>query len=203
VPLTVGWARDERDSALAPTRGSLKRLNGEVGIAGDTRYVKASGQYQQYLPLNKKFTLAFNAEAGWSKGLSGKPVPLFKHFYGGGLGSVRGFEQGTLGQRSALTNSTDTAYLGGTKMVLLNTELITPFPGAGNDRTLRMFGFFDLGNVYAPGAEFRLADLRASAGVGISWISPVGPLRIAFAKPVRKQAGDKTQSIQFQIGTAF
>jgi len=203
VPVTVGWARDERDSALVPTRGTLKRLNGELGIAGDTRYVKGSAQYQQYLPLNQKFTLAFNAEAGWAKGLGGKPVPLFKHFYGGGLGSVRGFESGTLGGTSAIVGSADRAYLGGTKMVLLNTELIAPFPGAGNDRTLRLFGFFDIGNVYAPEQKFRAADLRASAGIGVSWISPVGPLRIAFAKPVRKQTGDKTQSIQFSIGTAF
>lgn len=203
VPLTVGWVRDERDSALVPNQGTLRRLNGELGIAGDTRYVKASTQYQQYIPLNKKFTLAFNAEAGWGKGLGGKPFPLFKHFYGGGLGSVRGFEQGTLGAQSALTNSTDKAYLGGTKTVLLNTELIAPFPGAGNDRTLRLFGFFDVGNVYAPDQKFTLTDLRASAGIGISWISPVGPIRIAFAKPVRKQTGDKTQTVQFQIGTAF
>jgi len=203
VPVTVGWARDERDSALVPSRGTLKRLNGVLGIAGDTRYVKGSAQYQQYLPLNKKFTLAFNAEAGWAKGLGGKPVPLFKHFYGGGLGSVRGFESGTLGGTSAIVGSADRAYLGGTKMVLLNTELIAPFPGAGNDRTLRLFGFFDIGNVYAPEQKFRAADLRASAGIGVSWISPVGPLRIAFAKPVRKQTGDKTQSIQFSIGTAF
>jgi len=203
VPVTVGWARDERDSALVPSSGTLKRLNGELGIAGDTRYVKSSAQYQQYLPLNKKFTLAFNAEAGWAKGLGGKPVPLFKHFYGGGLGSVRGFETGTLGGTSAIVGSADRAYLGGTKLVLLNTELIAPFPGAGNDRTLRLFGFFDIGNVYAPEQKFRAADLRASAGIGVSWISPVGPLRIAFAKPVHKQTGDKTQSIQFSIGTAF
>ncbi len=203
VPLTVGWARDERDSALVPTQGVLRRVNGELGVAGDTRYIKGSVQYQQYVPLNKKFTLAFNAEAGWAKGLGGKPVPLFKHFYGGGLGSVRGFEQGTLGATSAIVGSGDLAYLGGTKMALLNAELITPFPGAGNDRTLRMFGFVDVGNVYGPDQKFTLSDVRASAGIGISWISPVGPLRIAFAKPVRKQAGDKTQTVQFQIGTAF
>jgi outer membrane protein insertion porin family len=87
--------------------------------------------------------------------------------------------------------------------VVLNTELLMPFPGAGNDRTLRLFGFVDVGNVYGEGQQFSLADLRASAGVGLSWISPVGPLRIAFAKPLRKKAGDKMQSIQFQIGTSF
>ncbi len=206
IPLTVGWARDSRDSALVPTQGRLQRVNGELGVAGDTRYAKANYQFQQYIPLNKKFTLAFNAELGWGKGLGGKPFPLFKNFYGGGLGSVRGFESGTLGGRSTLVgDSTGTlSYIGGSKKILLNTEVIAPFPGAGNDRTLRMFGFFDVGNVsddYSKSSK--LSDLRASVGIGISWISPVGPLRIAYARPVRKFDNDKTQSIQFQIGTSF
>ncbi|TDQ43678.1 outer membrane protein assembly factor BamA [Tepidicella xavieri] len=205
IPLTVGWARDTRDSALVPTQGRLMRFNGELGVAGDTRYTKFSGQFQQYIPLSKQYTLAFNAEAGWGKGLGGKPFPLFKNFYGGGLGSVRGFEQGTLGGRSGLVNDPNTiSYIGGSRMVLLNTEIITPFPGAGNDRTLRMFGFFDIGNVSDDFQNSsKLSDLRASAGIGISWISPVGPLRIAYARPVRKFANDKPQSIQFQIGTSF
>ncbi len=204
VPLTVGWSRDTRDSALAPTQGRLTRLNGELGIAGDTRYTKFSGQFQQYIPLSKQYALAFNAEAGWGKGLGGKPFPLFKNFYGGGLGSVRGFEQGTLGGISPVAGGGADAYIGGSRMVLLNTEIITPFPGAGNDRTLRMFGFFDIGNVSDDFQNTsKLSDLRASVGFGISWISPVGPLRIAYARPVRKFANDKPQSVQFQIGTSF
>lgn len=204
VPLTVGWSRDTRDSALVPTRGRLTRLNGELGIAGDTRYTKFSGQFQQYIPLSKQYALALNAEAGWGKGLGGKPFPLFKNFYGGGLGSVRGFEQGTLGGISPVAGGGADAYIGGSRMVLLNTEIITPFPGAGNDRTLRMFGFFDIGNVSDDFLNTsKLSDLRASVGFGISWISPVGPLRIAYARPVRKFANDKPQSVQFQIGTSF
>jgi outer membrane protein insertion porin family len=191
-----------------PSSGRLQKVNGEMGIAGDTRYVKGSYQVQQYIPLNKKFTLAFNGELGWGKGLGGRPFPLFKNFYGGGLGSVRGFEQGTLGASTVLLDANGAAtssvsYIGGTKKVVLNAEIITPFPGAGNDRTLRMFGFFDVGNVYTENQRLSLSDLRASTGVGISWISPVGPLRIAYARPIRKQAADKTQSIQFQIGTSF
>ena len=208
VPLTLGWSRDTRDSSLVPSNGRLQKVNGEMGIAGDTRYVKASYQLQQYIPLNKKFTLAFNGEVGWGKGMGGRPFPLFKNFYGGGLGSVRGFEQGTLGASTVLLDAngvptTNVSYIGGTKKVVLNAEIITPFPGAGNDRTLRMFGFFDVGNVYTENQRMSLSDLRASAGLGISWISPVGPLRIAYARPLRKQATDKTQSIQFQIGTSF
>jgi len=198
LPLTIGWARDDRDSALAPNTGRYQRLNSEWSVAGDARYLRANYQYQQYVPLNKKFTLAFNTELGWGKGMSNRPFPVFKNFYSGGLGSVRGFDQGTLGPRDVTG-----ASLGGPKKVTLNMEMITPFPGAGNDRTLRLFTFVDVGNVFGDNEKVAWGDMRASAGVGLSWISPLGPLRLAFAQPVRKFAGDKIQKLQFQIGTSF
>ena len=198
VPLTIGWSRDGRDSALAPNNGVYQRLNTDWSVAGDARYLRANYQYQQYIPLNKKFTLAFNGELGWGKGFNGRPFPVFKNFYSGGLGSVRGFDQGTLGPRDVTG-----ASLGGPKKVTFNTELIAPFPGAGNDRTLRIFTFLDVGNVYGEEEKMRLSEMRASVGVGLSWISPLGPLRLAYAQPVRKFAGDRIQKLQFQIGTSF
>lgn len=199
VPLTIGWARDDRDSSLVPTRGRYQRANAEWGVGGDTRYLKASYQFQQYIPINKQYTFALNSEVGWGKGLGGKPYPLFKNFYSGGLGSVRGFEQGSIGRKDAVT----TAALGGTRKATLNAEVIAPFPGAGNDRTMRLFGFFDVGSVWAEDEQIKAGDLRASVGLGFSWISPLGPLRIAVANPVRKVAGDRIQRLQFQIGTSF
>ncbi len=203
-PLTLGWQRDKRDSALVPTRGMYQRVNGDWGVGGDVRYLRSVYQIQNYIPLNKQFTIGLNAEIGWGQGLNGKEFPVIKNFYSGGLGSVRGFEQGSLGPRyrdssGALT----TAATGGAKKLTLNAELIAPFPGAGNDRTLRMFGFFDAGNVFAENDPYRLQDLKASVGLGITWISPVGPLRLAFGVPVRKDASDRMQRMQFQIGTAF
>lgn len=198
VPLTLGWSRDDRDSALVPNNGRYQRLNSEWGIAADSRYLRANYQYQQYIPLSKQYTLAFNGEFGWGKGLSGRPFPVFKNFYSGGLGSVRGFEQGTLGPRDVTGN-----LVGGPKKITLNAEIITPFPGAGNDRTLRMFGFVDAGNVFGQNERMRVTDLRASIGIGLSWISPMGPLRFAYANPVKKFAGDRIQKLQFQIGTSF
>lgn len=198
VPLTIGWSRDSRDSALVPNAGMYQRLNTEWSVAGDARYLRANYQIQHYIPLNKQFTLAFNGEAGWGKGLNGNPFPVFKNFYSGGLGSVRGFDQGTLGPRDVTG-----ASIGGSKKVTLNAELMAPFPGAGNDRTLRIFLFTDIGNVFGDNDKISAAELRASVGLGLSWISPIGPLRIAYANPVRKQAGDRIQKLQFQIGTSF
>ena len=197
-PFTLGWSRDTRDSALAPNEGRYQRLFGELGLMGDARYVKTNYQYQQYVPLSKQYTLAFNGELGWGKGLSGQPFPVFKNFYSGGLGSVRGFEQATLGPRD-VTGS----FIGGARKITLNTEFITPFPGAGNDRTLRLFGFVDVGALLGEHEKIERDAFRASAGVGVSWISPMGPLRFAFAVPVRKKAGDRIEKFQFQIGTSF
>lgn len=198
IPLTVGWARDGRDSLIAPTQGRYQRLNLELGIAGDTRYLRSDYQAQQFFPLSKKFTLGLNAEVGYGRGLAGRPYPVFKNFYGGGLGTVRGFEQSSLGPADI-----EGAYIGGAKRFNANAELYVPFPGAGNDRTLRMFAYMDAGNVWGEQQRVDFNDLRASVGAGISWISPVGPLKLSYGTPLRYKDQDKIQKLQFQIGTAF
>jgi outer membrane protein insertion porin family len=199
TPLTLGWARDNRDSAMVPTTGNFQRASAEWSVGGEVRYVRGTYQYQHYIPLTKQHTFAFNGDLGLGEGLNGNPYPLFKNFYGGGLGSVRGFQPGSLGPRDAVTGL---AY-GGSKKTNVNFELQAPFPGAGNDRTLRLYGFVDAGNVFGPDQPIDFSQFRASAGVGLSWISPVGPLRLAFATPIRTFDGDRIQFIQFQIGTAF
>jgi outer membrane protein insertion porin family len=138
-----------------------------------------------------------NAELGWGKGLGGKPYPVFKNFYGGGLGTVRAFEQGSLG----VVDPTG-AYIGGNRRFNLNAELYFPVPGTGNDKHLRIFAFADAGNVWREGEKIT-ASLRASAGLGLSWISPVGPLKLSWGVPLRVQPNDRIQRFQFQIGTAF
>ncbi len=197
-PLTLGWQRDGRDSALVPNEGRYQRVNIEWAAFGDTRYLRNNYQIQQYFPLSKKLTLGLNAELGYAKGLGGRDYPVFKSFYGGGLGTVRAFDQNSLGPVDVTG-----AYLGGTQRVNLNGELYFPFPGVGNDRTLRIFGYLDAGNVWGEDETPTLASFRASAGLGLSWISPVGPLKLSWGQPVRKFPQDRIQRFQFQIGTAF
>ncbi len=198
VPLTIGWTRDRRDSALVPNDGTYQRVNFDWGIAGDTRYLRTNLQYQYYWPITRQFTFAVNTELGWGKGLSGRPYPVFKNFYGGGLGTVRAFDQGSLGPVDVTG-----AYIGGNRRFNVNSELYLPVPGAGNDRTLRVFGYVDLGNVWGEGEKITAGSLRASAGLGLSWVSPVGPLKLSYGTPIRKQPDDRIQRLQFQIGTAF
>jgi outer membrane protein insertion porin family len=199
LPFTIGWSRDGRDSALVPTRGILQRFNSDLSASGDARYVRTNYQIQQYTPLTKKYTLALNADLGWGQGLSNRPYPLFKNYFVGGLGSVRGFQQSTLGP----SDSTNSLFLGGPKKIVMNAELMAPFPGAGNDRTLRLFAFTDVGRAFGENEKINLSELRSSIGVGLSWISPMGPLRFSYALPMKRQVTDKIQRLQFQIGTSF
>ena len=197
-PLTLGWGRDGRDSALVPTRGRFQRLNLEASLFGDVRYLRTNYQIQQYFPITNKISLGLNAELGVGKGLGTRPYPLFKNFYGGGLGSVRVFEQSSLG----VIDPTG-AFIGGSRRLNVNAELYLPVPGTGSDKTLRIFAFADAGNVWREGESIEARSLRASMGVGLSWLSPVGPLKLSYGAPVQYQPNDRIQRFQFQIGTAF
>ena len=197
-PLNLGWIRDSRDSIMAPTRGVFARAYSDMSVSGATRYVRAGSQYQYYIPLSKQYSIALNGEVGLGRGLQGQPFPIFKDYYVGGLGSVRGFDQGSLGPRD-ITG----LVVGGAKKVVGNAEFYLPFPGAGNDKSLRLYSFFDMGNVFGEFEPIKLSSLRSSYGFGISWVSPMGPLRFAIANPVHTLAGDRIQKLQFQIGTSF
>ena len=198
VPLTLGWTRDRRDSALVPNEGRYQRVNVDWGVGGDTRYVRTNLQFQQYIPITKKYTFAFNSEFGWGKGLNGRPYPVFKNFYGGGLGTVRAFDQNSLGPVDW-----SGAYIGGARRFNMNAELYLPVPGTGNDRTLRIFSYVDVGNVWGEQEKVTADSLRASAGLGLSWVSPIGPLKLSYGTPIRSQPNDRINRFQFQIGTAF
>jgi outer membrane protein insertion porin family len=197
-PLTVAWQRDSRDSALSPQSGRYQRANLELALIGDLRYYRAIYQHQYFRPLFRTITLATNAEFDYGRGLGGKAFPVFKNFYAGGIGSVRGYDSSSLGPKA-----TNGDPLGGSSRLILNGELQFPFPGAGTDRSLRWYVFADAGNVYADKAALELSQLRYSAGIGISWVSPVGPLRLSFGKPLNAKPEDRIQRFQFQLGQGF
>jgi len=200
IPLTVAWQRDGRDSALVPTIGRYQRANFEVSYVGTLKYYRASYQQQYFQPFfSKAVTLALNGEVDYGRGLGSKPYPVFKNYYAGGIGTVRGYEANSLGSLKDQYGDS----MGGASRLYGSAELQFPFPGSGQDRTLRWFTFFDGGNVFADGENIKFNDLRYSAGVGISWVSPIGPLKLSFGKPLNLKAGDKSQTFQFQLGTGF
>jgi outer membrane protein insertion porin family len=199
IPLTVAWGRDSRDSSVTPTRGRYQRANLEVDLVGDAKYYRAIYEHQWYRPLTRWMTLALKGELDYGAGIGGHAYPVFKNFYGGGIGSVRGYESSSLGIVDPFTRDA----LGGAKRIIGNAELQFPFPGSGTDRSLRWFTFADTGQVYQEGQKIRTSELRYSAGIGLSWISPVGPLKLSYAKPLNAQPGDRLERFQFQMGTGF
>lgn len=198
VPLTIGWQRDSRNSALVPTDGRYQRLSVEVSPFDTLRYDRVTYQYQQFLPLTRTTNLAFNGQVGYAHGLNGRPLPIFKNLYAGGIGTVRGFQQSSLGPQDAQGNA-----LGGAKLLVADFEYQFPFPGTGADRSLRMSVFNDNGYVWGENQKISLSDVRSSVGLAVSWISPIGPLKFSLAKAIRSQPTDKLQGFQFTVGTAF
>ncbi len=144
-------------------------------------------------------TLALNGEFGVAKTYGNKELPFFKNFYAGGIGSVRGYESNTLGPRDPVTND----VLGGDKRLVGNAELLLPLPGSGLDKSMRLGAFVDAGNIWGDNNKFSLGDMRYSAGLSLSWNSPVGPLKFSFAQPINKKPEDKLQRLQFQFGSVF
>lgn len=195
-PLTAAWQRDSRDSALVPTTGRYQRANLEVSTIGSLRYYRGTYQHQYFHPLFTNATLALNGEFDYGGGIGGRPYPIFKNFYAGGIGSVRGYESSSLGSNKDPASGDS---LGGSKRLIANVELQLPFPGA--DRSLRWFTFFDAGNVFND--KIQLSDLRYSTGIGISWVSPIGPLKLSYGRPLKVENGDRKQQFQFQLGTGF
>jgi outer membrane protein insertion porin family len=199
IVLTAGWRRDDRDSLIYPTQGTYQRVIAEVGLPGASlQYYKLNYQYQRYFPLTRHYTLMLNGEAGYGDGTNDLPLPFFKNFYAGGVNSVRGFRNATIGPKDSNGDPR-----GGNQRLVGNAEFLFPFPGLQNDKSVRLGAFFDAGMIddkYYPFAE---GEFRYSTGLSLFWSSPFGPLKISVAAPFNAQTLDKTQAFQFTFGGAF
>jgi outer membrane protein insertion porin family len=192
----VGWVRDTRDSAIYPTRGAISRAVLEAGLPGGTlRFYKVNVQHQRYFPLTRDFTLYLNADIGYGNGFGGKPLPFFRNYYVGGVSSLRGYYTATVGPKDANGDPT-----GGSKKVVGSAELLFPFPGLENDKSVRLGTFVDAGMV---GESYVFSQMRAAAGLSVLWVSPFGPIKVSAAQPFRSQFGDKKQVFQFTFGSQF
>jgi outer membrane protein insertion porin family len=201
VPVTVGWSRDGRDSALIPSTGSLQQLSAEVGTpVGNMTFYRLFGQYQKYHSFSKGNILSYNGELGYGEAYGNNPFPITKNYYVGGIGSVRGYSPGSLGPTYYNQYIGRYQPTGGQSKIVNNIEYTVPVPGSGVDKTLRVFGFVDGGNVFNENINL---VLRYSYGLGLSWISPLGPLKFSYGIPIKSLPTDNIQRLQFQVGTAF
>ena len=199
---SAGWSRDTRDSALWPTRGYSMGVSVDAGLPGaDIQYYRFSHNQAWFWPLSKNYTLALGGEVGFANGYGRTSrLPFFQNYYLGGLGSVRGYENGSMGPRDTNGDS-----LGGTRKITSTAELLFPFPGMRDNRSLRTSLFVDAGTLWDPNEKSVTlsSGLRYSSGLALTWLSPIGPLKFSYAIPLKKQSGDKMQRFQFTIGQVF
>ncbi len=196
---TAGWGRDNRDSILWPTTGERRAISVEATAPpGKLRYYKVTASEQVFYTFARDYTVMLNGEIGVGDGYNGKPLPFFRNFYAGGMGSVRGYQPSSLGPRDP-----NGAYLGGTRRIVGNAEFLFPLPGSGRDRQFRLSTFVDGGQVYEDGKKITFGDMRYTAGVAAFWSSPMGPLKISYARPLNEKTGDTLQKFQFTFGQTF
>lgn len=204
IVTSAGWTHDSRDSIMFTNNGVLQRLTGEVSLPVlDLEYYKIDYKHSWYKEVYKGFTVMLNGEIGYADSYGNKNYPFFKNFFMGGVSSVRGYENGSLGPRGRDNSTGEDFAVGGTKRLLGNAELFFPVPGVKDSKQFRLSAFVDAGNVFGSEESYSLGDLRYSAGVGVSWFSPFGPLKLVFAKALNAKAEDDTQVLQFQFGQQF
>ncbi len=211
LPLTVTWSENRLNRGFLATAGYSQAVTLELSAPGsDLSYYTLSYRGQRYFPLVDEWILNFETRLGYGDSFGGTDeLPFFKHFFSGGLNSIRGFKNKSIGPRA---NNSDEDPLGGNVLLEGTAEFIFPFPFVEDRSKLRSLFFVDVGSVFDtsclssnPNCDsgVELADLRASVGFGVSWITFIGPLSFSVAAPLAEQSGDETEVFQFALGKTF
>ncbi len=194
---SVGWTHDTLNRALFPSEGGQQRLSALITVPGsDLEYFKIAYKHQHYFPLSKDFTFRLLGEVAYGDGYGDTDdLPFFEHYFAGGVRSVRGFNDNTLGPRDSRGRS-----FGGDSKIVGKAELFFPVPFVENSRSMRLGAFFDAGTV---SDGFEIDNLRYSVGLSGEWLSPFGALAVSFAIPLNSDDDDEQQSFQFSFGSGF
>ena len=204
--ITGSWNRSTLNRGLLANRGASQRLALELSLPGsDLEYYKFTYKAQRYFKVTDAWTLRFRTEVGYGDGYGDtERLPFYKHYFAGGFGSVRGYTDRSLGPEDSLFSS---RAFGGNLLTEGSIELIFPTPFVKDRRSVRTAFFLDGGNVFDTdrGAEhdFELSELRYSVGVGLTWITGIGPLTFSYAKPINESPDDTTRGFNFSVGQTF
>jgi outer membrane protein insertion porin family len=210
--ITPRVSRNTLNHAFDPTAGSFQDLGVEVAGLGGTQFVKIEARERWYYTFLRSkalgdFTYSFGGALGYgfgNEGLNGNDLPLFERYFPGGINSIRGFETRTLGPREVRKNIfgqvVDTTPIGGSQQVIINNEIIFPIvQGIG----LKGVVFVDVGNAYSTDEGINIDQTRVAAGMGIRWLSPLGPFRIELGKPIVSEEFDEESLVLFSFGGPF
>lgn len=210
---TLAWSNNHLNRAIFPSSGYSHQASLEVSVPGsDLSYYKALYQTKWYKPFfdDSGWVLGLKGRLGYAQSYGDNTYPFFKHFFAGGLRTVRGFANNSLGPRDSNGDP-----FGGNLMAVGGAELIFPLPFIENQSGWRSLFFVDGGNVFTTeclsstsaaslceeGIQFE--EMRYSAGLGVSWLSPLGPLSFSVAKALNEKVVDDTELFQFSLGQSF
>lgn len=220
--MNASYSISALNRGLLPTGGYSQSMSFEATApGGPLEFVRLFYSGQTFVPLeklpvfNSKHTLRLRTELGWGFAYGGTDVyPFYKHFFAGGLGSIRGYEQNTLGPLS--TPAPDDNFsrqdpIGGNVLIELSAELLFPLPFVEDQRAMRAAWFLDIGNVFnsdCPAVSTRCVDLefselRYSTGFSLTWITGFAPISISYSIPLNDEDGDRTEGFQFELGRVF
>jgi outer membrane protein insertion porin family len=198
--LTASWRRDSRNKTLFPDSGGLTSIALETTVPGSgLEYYKLDFTQQQFVPLTKDLTLGLKARIGYGDGYGDfDSMPFLENFFAGGIRSVRGFEDNTLGPKDEFGEA-----IGGAVLTVFNAEILFPVPFVEAASATRLSTFLDIGNVYSDIDDFDAGDLRFAVGLAGVWASPLGPISVSFGYPLNAEDDDEEQNFQFTVGTFF
>ena len=196
---------DTRDRSISTTKGYQDSVDFSfAGLGGVNRFWETGASVKGYLPVIDDFVLSGSLAGRVIQSYSGVDVPIYRRYSLGGIGSVRGFDFYGISLRDPATGDP----VGGNKQVTGALNFYFPLPYVQTSG-FRGVTFMDMGTVWGKenltqvSAKFSLSSMRVSAGFGIEWISPVGPVTLSWAKSLRKQPGDVLRSFEFGLGRAF
>jgi outer membrane protein insertion porin family len=222
---SVGWSDSTLNRGTLPTRGHSQSLTLETTTPGsDLSFYKLDYRGQLFAPITENYTMRLHTELGYGDGYgSSDGLPFYENYYAGGFNSVRGFKDSTLGPRStAALNDPDQDSLafGGNVMITGGAEVLFPMPFVKDQKSLRTSLFADVGNVFDSKCQYSTAskeypvatkdcgsidfsNMAASVGLGVTWITALGPLSFSLAMPIKKPDEAETQIFQFSLGQTF
>ncbi|MCK5191105.1 MAG: outer membrane protein assembly factor BamA, partial [Methylococcales bacterium] len=194
---SVGWTHDTLNRALFPSEGGQQKLSALATVPGsDLEYFKISYKHQRYFPIAKDITFRLLGEAAYGDGYGDtEDLPFFEHYFAGGVHSVRGYNDNTIGPRDSRGDA-----FGGSTKIIGKAELFFPVPFVEDVKSIRIGSFVDAGTV---SDGFEIGDLRYSVGLSGEWLSPFGALAVSFAIPVNAGDDDDEQFFQFSFGSGF
>ena len=198
--ISPSFIRDTRDNFMNPSSGSRHVVRLDLGGLGGTKFHKASYEGSHYWPIIGKLVGMVHGEIAWADGYAADSLPAFERYYMGGPQSLRGYQIRNVGPKDSLGNP-----LGGNQSLLLNLELQYPFT-----KGLRGFAFYDRGQLYGGGDDtsttsttWDLAKMRDSIGAGVRFLSPFGPVGMAYGVKLDKATGEKAGEFHFSAGNSF